>query len=270
MFEYVKNIRKYRSENRDTTHNFNWNAFASITYCEHCFRHVQRVITHPKTPSERQVLTCKFVPKRSENYVKCASKPLNYDLAFKALTEAYFRCNKIDKNVLKLVLESLNINQSVFDGYYEKKQMISELIENTESKMKQLIKTHIKTPLPDYDLRYKELKQKISEYENMLEEHDKSTYQNNEEMFRQYRIAKFVLNNETITFEIVRESIAMIIKRKDNSLRFIACKTKLFEDEKMTLLPSWLSAEADFTGSVLLDEQTLKYDIVNYGDNQNE
>lgn len=265
MFEYVKTIRKYRAENRDTKQNFNWNPFANITYCEHCFRHVQMVTTHPKTPSENRVLTCKSVPKRNENYVNCASKPLNYDLALKALTEAYFKCNEIDQEALKLVLESLSVDQSIFNKYYEKKQMLIELIEGVKDKMKDLIKRHILTPLPDYDLQYQNLKQKIIEYETMLEEHNKNTYQNNEEWFRQYRIAKFILDNETITIEIVRQCIAVIIKRKDNSLRFVVCKTKLSDEEKRALIPFWLSVEADMTGMVMLDDKTLKYDIVNYG-----
>ena len=62
----------------------------------------------------------------------------------------------------------------------------------------------------------------------------------------------------------------MIIKRSDNSLRFVAGNKKMISTEKEALIPYFLSLSADYTGYATYDDLTIKYDVVNYGGNENE
>lgn len=270
MFEYVQNLRKYRNENHDTQHNYNWNPFAGIIYCEDCYRHVNMVITHPNTISEKRVLTCKVVSKRKNNYIACKSKPLNYFLALNALKDAYHKYHEFDKSSLTLILKSLNVDQTLFSKYFNQRETINNKIEACKIDLKKLIASHIENPIPDYDLQYKTIKKKIDECKKELDDYEKQIYLKNENYFKQYRIAKFLIENEEISLDIVQEWLLMIIKRSDNSLRFVAGNKKMISTEKEALIPYFLSLSADYTGYATYDDLTIKYDVVNYGGNENE
>lgn len=72
-----------------------------------------------------------------------------------------------------------------------------------------------------------------------------------------------------MTPEIVKMVFIKIIKRKDNSLWFIACNQKIEDIKINSLLPEWLDAPADDSGSIKLDNRILKYDNVFHGGENN-
>lgn len=270
MFEYVQNIKSQRSKNCKEFIRENYTPVAGIMICENCLRNIRMVRTHPNTKYETKIITCKSVSKKSTKYKQCDSSPLNYELALLAISDAYSKVVTKNKMIDKLILQSLKIDDGLLDSYITQHDKLSTEIKNLQIALDRLIENQIDSPSASYENDYLLLKNKIKEANIKLQNFKTQSYQENNKTIREYQIIRYLNDEKDLNPNIVQSVFFRIIKRIDNSLRFICCDSNYSQDEIDKLLPIWLNEKPSISSIVSNDKGTLKYDIVYYGGNHNE
>jgi site-specific DNA recombinase len=232
-FNEIQSLRKakFTKGNNSTS---KVNLISKTFYCERCLRNMKVITIHPGTNYARRVFTCKVNNKTSPHYKDCdAPLTINYELMNRAISEVFAKFNNLPKEVDVTISDAYHSTvQSIIEKIGEYKTLITE----AEEKMSALIKLQMEE---DDVLKYQDLiKEKINQY----------------------------IAEGTITSEILGEVLKAVIRRKDNSIRFVISDKPVQVDsttidDLLDSKPVYSSCATDKTSTLLFDVVKLEEEV---------
>ena len=263
QFELVKTIRQKKVEAKDPTKVVN--ILFGIVVCEHCLRPMKFVYVHPSTSYKRAVLTCKTTAKVSENYRICdIQNTLDYELVKIATGDVFSKYSTLKNEVVTLISGAY---EKAMEEIAIKTASIKKENEALQEELASIIKTQLKsTDMDTLKFKYDQTKKKL-DYNNdlYLKLIDEAYKTYKKEMF-QMRVCEYKNNPEILTYQLVRTIIKLVIRREDNSIRFV-----IGDDEpeiNRREINKLLSLEPIYTSMIKGYKGELRYDVVKIGGNK--
>ena len=260
QFELVKTIRQKKVEAKDPTKVVN--ILFGIVVCEHCLRPMKFVYVHPSISYKRAVLTCKTTAKVSENYRICdIQNTLDYELVKIATGDVFSKYSTLKNEVVTLISGAY---EKAMEEIAIKTASIKKENEALQEELASIIKTQLKsTDMDTLKFKYDQTKKKL-DYNNdlYLKLIDEAYKTYKKEMF-QMRVCEYKNNPEILTYQLVRTIIKLVIRREDNSIRFV-----IGDDEpeiNRREINKLLSLEPIYTSMIKGYKGELRYDVVKIG-----
>jgi hypothetical protein len=226
-----------------------------------------KVITiHPGTSYARRVFTCKVNNKTSPHYRDCdAPLTINYELMNRAISEVFAKFNNLPEEV----------DTSISDAYHSSVQAIIKkitkykgLISDVEEKMSALIKLQMEE---DDVLKYQDefniQKSNVSHYKDEISRLEQALSEEGKQYLVKEKINQYIAEG-TITSEILGEVLKAVIRRKDNSIRFIIGDKPVQVDS--TTIDDLLDSKPVYSSCVTDKTNTLLFDVVKLGEEVDE
>ena len=264
QFELIRTIRKKKVDAKEPTKVVN--ILSGIGICEHCLRPMKYVYEHPNTKYKRAVLTCKTTAKISENYRSCdIQNTLDYELVRAATSDVFNKFTKLKEDTLILISTAY---EKAMEEIAIKTLSIKKENETLQDELASIIKTQLKSADMDtLKFRYDQTKKKI-DYNNdlYLRLVDEAYKVYKKELF-QKTICEYINDQEILTYQLVKTVIKLVIRRDDNSLRFVVSDDEIEINRKT--INKLLSLKAIYTSVIKNDKGELSYDVVKIGGNEN-
>ncbi|NCB03455.1 MAG: hypothetical protein EOM67_15060 [Spirochaetia bacterium] len=218
-----------------------------------------KVITiHPGTKYARRVFTCKVNNKTSPHYKDCdAPLTIDYELMNRAISEVFNKFNNLPREIDSTISNAYHSSvQSIIEKIKEYKTLISE----AEEKMTSLIKLQMEE---DDVLKYQDefniQKSNVSHYKDEISKLEKVLSEEGKQYLIKEKINQYIAEG-TITSEILGEVLKAVIRRSDNSIRFVISNKPVLVDT--TTIDNLLNLEPIYSSCATNGESTLLFDVV--------
>lgn len=234
------------------------NLIAKIFYCERCLRNMKVITIHPGTSYSRRVFTCKVNNKTSPHYKDCeAPLTINHELMNRAISEIFAKFNNLPEEV----------DTTISDAYHSSVQLIIEkiaeyktLIAEAEEKMSALIKLQMEEDdVLKYQDKFNIQKSNVNHYKDEISRFEQVLSEEGKRYLVKEKINQYIAEG-TITSEILGEVLKTVIRRKDNSIRFVISDKPVKVDN--TTIDGLLNLEPIYSSCVTDKTNTLLFDVV--------
>ena len=262
-FNEIQSLRKakFTKGNNSTS---KVNLISKIFYCERCLRNMKVITIHPGTNYARRVFTCKVNNKTSPHYRDCdAPLTINYELMSRAISEVFAKFNNLPKGIDNTISDAYHSSiQTIIEKIGEYKTLIIE----AEEKMSALIKLQMEE---DNVLKYRDefniQKSNVSHYKDEISRLEQVLSEEGKQYLIKEKINQYIAEG-TITSEILGEVLKSVIRRKDNSIRFVISERPVqvdstTVDDLLNLEPVYSSCVTDKTNTLLFDVVKLEEEI---------
>jgi uncharacterized protein YlzI (FlbEa/FlbD family) len=218
-----------------------------------------KVITiHPGTSYARRVFTCKVNNKTSPHYKDCdAPLTINHELMNRAISEIFAKFNNLPEEVDTTISDAYHFSvQSIIEKIAEYKTLIAE----AEEKMSTLIKLQMEE---DNVLKYQDefniQKSNVNHYKDEISRFEQVLSEEGKQYLVKEKINQYIAEG-TITSEILGEVLKAVVRRKDNSIRFVISDKSVKVDN--TTIDGLLKLEPIYSSCVTDKTNTLLFDVV--------
>ncbi len=261
-FNEIQSLRKakFTKGNNSTS---KVNLISKIFYCERCLRNMKVITIHPGTSYARRVFTCKVNNKTSPHYKDCdAPLTINYELMNRAISEVFAKFNNLPKEVDVTISDAYHSSvQSIIEKITEYKALIAEV----EEKMSELIKLQMEEDVLKYQDEFNIQKSNVSHYKDEISRLEQVLSEEGKQYLVKEKINQYIAEG-TITSEILGEVLKAVIRRKDNSIRFVISDKPIQVDSttidnSLSLKPIYSSCVTDKTNTLLFDVVKLEEEV---------
>jgi site-specific DNA recombinase len=262
-FNEIQSLRKakFTKGNNSTS---KVNLISKTFYCERCLRNMKVITIHPGTNYARRVFTCKVNNKTSPHYKDCdAPLTINYELMNRAISEVFAKFNNLPKEVDVTISDAYHSTvQSIIEKIGEYKTLITE----AEEKMSALIKLQMEE---DDVLKYQDefniQKSNVGHYKDEISRLEQVLSEEGKQYLIKEKINQYIAEG-TITSEILGEVLKAVIRRKDNSIRFVISDKPVQVDsttidDLLDSKPVYSSCATDKTSTLLFDVVKLEEEV---------
>ena len=242
------------------------NLLSEIFICENCLRPLQVVNVHPRTKYEKKVYTCKSKCKESIKYKECDAKgTIDYVLMMQAVDRVFrkfYQVPDFDESVI------LDAHQEAVTTIIKRIDEYKNKIEENTNKMESLIKlqTSEKGDITKYQGKFNELKRnnefyndEIVRLQNIIA--DKSKAFKIKSKLLEYK------NNGILNYDVLTTLIKGVIRRKDNSVRFVLSKSPIEINE--STINGFLNEEPVYSDMVTNKTTSLLFDVIKLEEESN-
>lgn len=256
-FNEIQSLRKAKFT-KGNNNSSKVNLISKIFYCERCLRNMKVITIHPGTSYARRVFTCKVNNKTSPRYKDCdAPLTINHELMNRAISEVFNKFNNLPREIDSTISNAYHSSvQSIIEKIKEYKILISE----AEEKMSALIKLQMEE---DDVLKYQDefniQKSNVNHYKDEISRLEKVLSEQGKQYLVKEKINQYIVEG-TITSEILGEVLKAVIRRKDNSIRFVISDKPVKVDN--TTIDGLLSLEPIYSSCVTDKTNTLLFDVV--------
>ncbi len=234
------------------------NLISKIFSCERCLRNMKVITIHPGTSYARRVFTCKVNNKTSPHYRDCdAPLTINYELMNRAISEVFAKFNNLPKEVDVTISDAYHSSiQTIIEKIGEYKTLITE----AEDKMSALIKLQMEEDdVFKYQDEFNIQKSNVSHYKDEISRLEQVLSEEGKQYLVKEKINQYIAEG-TITSEILGEVLKAVIRRKDNSIRFVISDKPIQVDS--TTIDNLLSLKPIYSSCVTDKTNTLLFDVV--------
>lgn len=237
----------------------NVNLLSGMFICENCLRLLQVVTTHPNTKYQRRVFTCKIKNKESIKYKNCDAKStIDYVLMMRAVDRVFrkfYQSPDFDESII------VDAYREAATTIIEKINKFKQKIEENTNKMQSLIKlqTSEKGDITKYQSKFNELKRDNEFYQSEITRLEGVINNNQEEFQLKNKLLKYK-ENGILCYDILTTVVKGVIRRKDNSVRFILSKSPVAINE--STINKYLNKEPIYNDMVTNQTTSLLFDVV--------
>ena len=242
------------------------NLLSEIFICENCLRPLQVVNVHPRTKYEKKVYTCKSKCKHSIQYKECDAKStIDYVLVMQAVDRVFRKFHQIPNFDMSLITDA---HQEVISMIINKINQYKALIEGNNNKMNALIKlqTSEKGDITKYQGKFNELKRENEFYDSEIVRLQNVIGSKNDDLAVQNKLMDYK-ENGILSYEALTTLVKGVIRRKDNSVRFILSNSPITIDE--TTINEYLDKEPIYGDMVSNKTTSLLFDVIKLEDKDN-
>lgn len=242
------------------------NLISKIFYCERCLRNMKVITIHPGTKYARRVFTCKVNNKTSPHYKDCdAPLTIDYELMNRAISEVFNKFNNLPGEIDSTISNAYHSSiQTIIEKIGEYKTLITE----AEEKMSALIKLQMEE---DDVLKYQDefniQKSNVSHYKDEISMLEQVLSEEGKQYLVKEKINQYIAEG-TISSEILSEVLKAVIRRKDNSIRFVINDKPVQVDS--TTIDDLLDLKPVYSSCVTDKTNTLLFDVVKLGEEVDE
>lgn len=234
------------------------NLISKIFYCERCLRNMKVITVHPGTTYSKRIFTCKVNNKTSPHYKDCdAPLTIDYNLMNIAINEVFAKYNNLPKEIDSTINDTYRSSiQSIVEKITEYKTLIIE----TEEKMSTLIKLQMEEDdVLKYQGEFNIQKGNINHYKYEIAKLEQIISKEGKEYLIKEKINQYIAEG-TITSEILNEVLKAVIRRSDNSIRFVIGDKPVQVDT--TTIDKLLELEPIYSSCVTDKTNTLLFDVI--------
>ena len=242
------------------------NLLSEIFICENCLRPLQVVNVHPRTKYEKKVYTCKSKCKESVKYKTCDVKgTIDYVLMMQAVDRVFRKYYQIPDFDESLILEA---HQEAVTTIIDRINDYKKLIVENSNKMNSLIQlqTKEKGDITKYQEKFNELKRNNEFYDEEIA-HLQSIIADKSKSFKVKKKLLEYKNNGILNYDILTTLVKGVIRRKDNSVRFILSKSAVVIDENT--IKELLDKEPIYSDMVANKTTSLLFDVIKLEEENN-
>ena len=234
------------------------NLISKIFYCERCLRNMKVITVHPGTTYSKRIFTCKVNNKTSPHYKDCdAPLTIDYNLMNIAINEVFAKYNNLPKEIDSTINDTYRSSiQSIVEKIAEYKTLIIE----AEEKMSTLIKLQMEEDdVLKYQGEFNIQKGNVNHYKDEIAKLEQIISKEGKEYLIKEKINQYIAEG-TITSEILNEVLKAVIRRSDNSIRFIISDKPVQVDT--TTIDKLLELEPIYSSCVTDKTNTLLFDVI--------
>ncbi len=234
------------------------NLISKIFYCERCLRNMKVITVHPGTTYSKRIFTCKVNNKTSPHYKDCdAPLTIDYNLMNIAINEVFAKYNNLPKEIDSTINDTYRSSiQSIVEKITEYKTLIIE----TEEKMSTLIKLQMEEDdVLKYQGEFNIQKGNVNHYKYEIAKLEQIISKEGKEYLIKEKINQYIAEG-TITSEILNEVLKAVIRRSNNSIRFVIGDKPVQVDT--TTIDKLLELEPIYSSCVTDKTNTLLFDVI--------
>lgn len=234
------------------------NLISKIFYCERCLRNMKVITVHPGTTYSKRIFTCKVNNKTSPHYKDCdAPLTIDYNLMNIAINEVFAKYNNLPKEIDSTINDTYRSSiQSIVEKITEYKTLIIE----AEEKMSTLIKLQMEEDdVLKYQGEFNIQKANVNHYKDEIAKLEQIISKEGKEYLIKEKINQYIAEG-TITSEILSEVLKAVIRRRDNSIRFVIGDKPVQVDN--ATIDKLLELEPIYTSCVTDKTNTLLFDVI--------
>ena len=235
------------------------NLLSEIFICENCLRPLQVITVHPNTKYQKRVFTCKSKNKLSVKYKACDAKStIDFVLMMTAVDKVfrkYYKVPDFDESVI------LDAHQEAILAIVSRIKDYKNLINENESKMASLIQfqTNEKGDMTKYQGKFNELKRNNEFYLEEIKRLEAIIAKNNEAYSLKNKLLEYKQNG-ILNYDVLTSIVKGVIRRKDNSVRFILSNSPIVIDE--ITIKEFLNKEPIYSDMVTNKTSSLLFDVI--------
>lgn len=241
------------------------NLLSEIFICENCLRPLQVITVHPNTKYQKRVFTCKSKNKLSVKYKACDAKStIDFVLMMTAVDKVfrkYYKVPDFDESVI------LDAHQEAILAIVSRIKDYKNLINENESKMASLIQfqTNEKGDMTKYQGKFNELKRNNEFYLEEIKRLEAIIAKNNEAYSLKNKLSEYKQNG-ILNYDVLTSIVKGVIRRKDNSVRFILSNSPIVIDE--ITIKDFLNKEPIYSDMVTNKTGSLLFDVIKLEDTE--
>ena len=241
------------------------NLLSEIFICENCLRPLQVITVHPNTKYQKRVFTCKSKNKLSVKYKACDAKStIDFVLMMTAVDKVfrkYYKVPDFDESVI------LDAHQEAILAIVSRIKDYKNLINENESKMASLIQfqTNEKGDMTKYQGKFNELKRNNEFYLEEIKRLEAIIAKNNEAYSLKNKLLEYKQNG-ILNYDVLTSIVKGVIRRKDNSVRFILSNSPIVIDE--ITIKDFLDKEPIYSDMVTNKTGSLLFDVIKLEDTE--
>lgn len=241
------------------------NLLSEIFICENCLRPLQVITVHPNTKYQKRVFTCKSKNKLSVKYKACDAKStIDFVLMMTAVDKVfrkYYKVPDFDESVI------LDAHQEAILAIVSRIKDYKNLINENESKMASLIQfqTNEKGDMTKYQGKFNELKRNNEFYLEEIKRLEAIIAKNNEAYSLKNKLLEYKQNG-ILNYDVLTSIVKGVIRRKDNSVRFILSNSPIVIDE--ITIKDFLNKEPIYSDMVTNKTGSLLFDVIKLEDTE--
>ena len=241
------------------------NLLSEIFICENCLRPLQVITVHPNTKYQKRVFTCKSKNKLSVKYKACDAKStIDFVLMMTAVDKVfrkYYKVPDFDESVI------LDAHQEAILAIVSRIKDYKNLINENESKMASLIQfqTNEKGDMTKYQGKFNELKRNNEFYLEEIKRLEAIIAKNNEAYSLKNKLLEYKQNG-ILNYDVLTSIVKGVIRRKDNSVRFILSNSPIVIDE--ITIKDFLDKEPIYSDIVTNKTGSLLFDVIKLEDTE--
>ena len=254
-FNEIQSLRKAKFT-KGNNYSSKVNLISKIFYCERCLRNMKVITIHPGTKYARRVFTCKVNNKTSPHYKDCdAPLTINYELMNQAISDVFAKFNNLPKEIDTFINDAYHTaTQAIFEKVIEFKKLIAE----AEERMSTLIKLQMEEEdVLKYQDEFNVQKANVNHYKDEIARLEQILSDEGKQYLVKEKINQYITDG-VVTSEILGEILKAVIRRNDNSVRFVLSDKPVLVDsttivELLNIAPIYSSCITDKTNTLFFD-----------------
>ena len=256
-FNEIQSLRKAKFT-KGNNYSSKVNLISKIFYCERCLRNMKVITIHPGTKYARRVFTCKVNNKTSPHYKDCdAPLTINYELMNQAISDVFAKFNNLPKEIDTFINDAYHTaTQAIFEKVIEFKKLIVE----AEERMSTLIKLQMEEEdVLKYQDEFNVQKANVNHYKDEIARLEQILSDEGKQYLVKEKINQYITDG-VVTSEILGEILKAVIRRNDNSVRFVLSDKPVLVDS--TTIVELLNIASIYSSCITDKTNTLFFDVI--------